>query len=163
MVHDALAIVFEKGAAAGGAARADSPPAIPWCFQVLRNVIGNHYQRERTRARAANPATEMHARLHEFAGRGLGPTPIESLERRERTRHLRDAIDALAAEDAFCGRHFRELLSDPAPSDRLDPPDPSVAASEDERAANSTSTFHVRLFRCRKKLKAILMKRGYLP
>ncbi|MFN0150174.1 MAG: hypothetical protein ACKVU1_05610 [bacterium] len=154
VVHDALAIVFEKTGAPAEAAHANEPPALPWCFQVLRNVIGNLYQKERTRARASNPESEMHARLHEFSGRALEPTPMESLERRERSRLLREAIDTLAAEDDFCGKHFRELLHG---SDS----DASRSAAAGSNAA--TSTFHVRLFRCRKKLKAILMKRGYLP
>ena len=47
LVQDALRIVHEK-AGVGPGTLVDGRPALAWCFQVLRNVIGNHYQRRRS-------------------------------------------------------------------------------------------------------------------
>lgn len=159
VVQDALAIIHEEGGGKAGGGLAWSPPALPWCFRVLRNVIGNHYQRERTRLRAARPGSETHAAVEEFTARRLNPTPVESLESRERTRLLQEAVAELASQDDFCGKHFVELLNGPTiePSASHD----RSAMTSADRVANSTP--YVRLFRCREKLRRILVRRGYLP
>jgi DNA-directed RNA polymerase specialized sigma24 family protein len=143
VVQDALAIVHRKGAVLLDAGEL---PPLPWCFRVLRNVIGNHYQRAQTRARASNPGSAEHARVVElFTGRPA-PTPLEALERRELTRVLEEAIDELAARDAECGRLLREMLG----------------RGEGGGAASCgpSSAGYVRAFRCRRKLREILLRRG---
>jgi DNA-directed RNA polymerase specialized sigma24 family protein len=131
VVQEALTVVVTKREASP-----DRAQSLPWCFQVLRNVIGNHYQKERTRGRAA-PAPEPAAT----------PTPLDALERAEVGRILRDAIAELAARDGTCADLLRRALAEEAPA----------------VAAGSASTPYVRAFRCRQKLKAILLRRGVLP
>ena len=154
VVQDAMAIIYQKaGSGAGGGM---GTPELPWCFQVLRNVVGNHYQRERTRMRGERSGTPLHDGVHEFTARRDNPTPIEALERNERARLLREAIQELAVQDAFCGNHFLEVLGDR---------ERTLAASGPARDGGSgaASTPYVRLFRCREKLRKILTRRGYLP
>jgi DNA-directed RNA polymerase specialized sigma24 family protein len=151
VVQDALAIVFQKAGALGEGRGDAEPPPLPWCFRVLRNVIGNHYQKERTRLRAADPASETHAGIAEFTSWRPNPTPVEAIEQHERARLLREAIDELAAEDDFCWKHFQDVL---AGGRRRSEETPSEAA---------VSTVYVRFFRCREKLRRILLRRGYLP
>jgi DNA-directed RNA polymerase specialized sigma24 family protein len=153
VVQDAMAIIYQKAGKGGGVDQ--SAPELPWCFQVLRNVVGNYYQRERTRQRGERAGTPLHDGVREFTARPDNPTPIEALERSERARVLREAIQELAVQDAFCGNHFLEVLGD---RDRT--PSGSEAARQGGGAA---STPYVRLFRCREKLRKILTRRGYLP
>lgn len=155
VVQDAMAIIYQK-AVARDSAVAWAPPALPWCFQVLRNVVGNHYQRERTRLGGERPGSALHDGVHAFTARQDNPTPMEALERSERARVLREAIQELAGQDDFCGNHFLEMLGDRGGS----PAGPTSA--RDVRGA-SASTPYVRLFRCREKLRKILTRRGYLP
>jgi DNA-directed RNA polymerase specialized sigma24 family protein len=131
LVQEAMAVVFAKGRAGSAGA-----PPLPWCFQVLRNVIGNHYQKRRTRERAVLPRDER-----------TPPTPLDAFERGEVDRLLREAIDELGARDPACGDLLRRALD------------------EDARPAapGAPSTGYVRAFRCRQKLKAILLRRGVLP
>jgi DNA-directed RNA polymerase specialized sigma24 family protein len=140
LVQEALTVVFEKG---------EGPDArsLPWCFQVLRNVIGNHYQKQRTRAAATTPGSAARAHLEELAGGAPRPTPLEALERAEAARLLRAAIDELAARDGHCGGLLRSMLA-------------GAPAAPGGGAAASTA--YVRAFRCRQKLKAILLARGVL-
>jgi hypothetical protein len=152
VVQDAIAIIYQK---AGGGASDWSPPELPWCFQVLRNVVGNHYQKERTRRRGDQPGSALHDGLQEFTAGRRNPTPMEALEGRERGRILREAIHELATDDAFCGNHFLEVLGDRGSS--------AAADSVTDGAASRVSTRYVRLFRCREKLRRILTRRGYLP
>jgi DNA-directed RNA polymerase specialized sigma24 family protein len=156
VVQDAIAIIYQK--APGSGVSDWSPPELPWCFQVLRNVVGNHYQRERTRRRGDQPGSALHDGLQEFTAARRNPTPMEALEKRERGRILREAIRELATSDTFCGNHFLEILGDHAPSAA-----DSVADGGAEGSTSRASTKYVRLFRCREKLRKILTRRGYLP
>jgi DNA-directed RNA polymerase specialized sigma24 family protein len=130
IVQEALTVVLAKRGASP-----DPTESLPWCFQVLRNVIGNHYQRQRTRARAV-PGPDPIA----------PPTPLEALERAEVARILREAVAELASRDRECGDLLRRALAEEAPAS----------------AGDAASTPYVRAFRCRQKLKAILLRRGVL-
>jgi len=142
VVQEALTVVHTKGT---GAAETERPP-LPWCFQVLRNVVGNYYQRQRTRDAAAQPGSASRAHMEEITGGRPDPTPLEALERSETARLLRAAVAELASLDRLCGSLLRSLLEETAPA----------------RRGGAPSTSYVRAFRCRQKLKAILLRRGVL-
>ncbi len=155
IVQEALAVIHQKGSGAGlsSVAAMDAPPPLPWCFGVLRNVIGNHYQKQRTRDRAARPGASEHARVVEMFADRAEPTPLEALERLELARLLEDSIDELAGRDGECGRLLRSALG------RAEPHEEGASAKP---ARASTSTEYVRAFRCRQRLREILLRRGYV-
>lgn len=150
VVQEALTVIHEKGS--GSDADAGGPPPVPWCFRVLRNVIGNHYQKQRTRDRASRPGAAEHARVVEMHARSVQLTPLEALEQFELARLLEDSIDELADRDGECGRLLRSALGRPEPK-----PSPVAVPA----ARGGTSTDYVRAFRCRQRLKEILLRRGY--
>jgi RNA polymerase sigma factor (sigma-70 family) len=164
VVQEALAVIHEKGARFGpdGSPGPVRPgPPLPWCFQVLRNVIGNYYQKQRTRERALQPDSMENAHiLEELAGREA-PTPLESLERIELSQLLEDSIRELAARDAECGRLLRAALGRAEPRGESDPHAHGGPRTEENPRASS-STEYVRAFRCRQRLKGILLRKGYM-
>lgn len=144
LVQDALRIVHEKRGELSSGSVAGAP-ALAWCFQVLRNVIGNYYQRQRTRADADPEA------LRSAVAEDAPPaTPLESLEEREAERRITEAVDDLAASAADCARYLRALL------EGLEP------AAIAERVGVSAPVLSRRLYRCRAKLRVILERRGVL-
>jgi len=143
VVQDTLRIVIEKGWNGPGAADLDGRPALAWCMQALRNVIGNHYQRTRVRAaRAADPA-----RLEHVADPRRGP--LESLAARDAERVVREALAALAGRDAPCGRWLAALADDRSPGELA------------REAGVEEGAFYRRLWRCREKLRAALAEKGW--
>lgn len=149
VVQEALTVIYEKALPHDGStAGQGAVPTLPWCFQVLRNVIGNHYQRQRTRTRAAQPGAPGHARILDTVAARSNPTPLEALEHIELSRLVQDSIDELAARDGECGRLLRLALGRTEPEPRSTPA--------------SRSTEYVRAFRCRQRLKEILLRRGYV-
>ncbi|MBZ0268844.1 sigma-70 family RNA polymerase sigma factor [bacterium] len=145
LVQEALRIVHEKRDLLARADAVDGTPALAWCFQVLRNVIGNFYQRERTRS-DADPVA-LRAALAEDAP---PVTPLESLEEREAERRITEAVDELADGAGDCARYVRALL------DGLEP------AAIAKREGVSAPVLSRRLYRCRAKLRVILERRGVL-
>ena len=143
VVQDTLRIVIEKGWNGPGAADLDGRPALAWCMQALRNVIGNHYQRTRVRAaRAADPA-----RLERVAdGRR---EPLEALAGRDAERIVRAALADLSRGDAPCGRWLWALAEDRTPGELA------------REAGIEEGAFYRRLWRCREKLRAALADRGW--
>ena len=123
----------------------DGLPPLAWCFQVLRNVIGNFYQRERTRAEA-DPEAEREATY----GAASRPTPLEALESRDSERIIREGVDELAATDKNCGRYLHLVLAGEDPA--------TIARREVVPAAS----LYRRLYRCRQKLRSILEEKGML-
>ncbi len=143
VVQDTLRIVIEKGWSGPGAADIDGRPALAWCMQALRNVIGNHYQRTRVRAaHAADPA-----RLEHVADRRRGP--LEALAARDAERVVREALAGLARGDAPCGRWLSALAEERAPGELA------------REAGIEEGAFYRRLWRCREKLRAALAERGW--
>jgi len=138
LVQEALRIIHEKSASG-------EEPQLAWCFQVLRNVIGNFYQRQRTRA-AADPEEARDAVLADAPR----PSPLEALEARDSERVIGEAVDELAATDGSCARYVRALLAGL---------DPATIARGDEVPA---AILYRRLYRCRRKLRVILERRGVL-
>jgi len=145
LVQEALRIVHEKRDLLAHTDAVDGTPALAWCFRVLRNVIGNFYQRERTRA-DADPVT-LRAALAEDAPPA---TPLESLQEREAERRITEAVDELATSGGDCARYVRALLEGMEPA--------AIA----EREGVTAPVLSRRLYRCRAKLRAILERRGVL-
>ena len=138
VVQEALTVIHTKS---------EPSASLPWCFQVLRNVVGNYYQKQRTRLTSLAPGSTSRVQMEEMAGGRPGPTPLEALERSETARMLRAAIDELSALDERCGTLLRSYLEET----------PMAGAPE-----GAASTQYVRAFRCRQRLKTILLRRGVL-
>lgn len=142
VVQETLRILVEKGVREPGSLVPGGTPALVYGFRVLRNVIGNHYQRERVRAGAREP---------ESAARAVAdpaPTPLEALASGEAMRIVREALDAMAASDGTCARYLVRLLEGLTPR----------GLATEERLEEPV--LYRRLYRCRLKLREILGQRG---
>jgi len=131
VVQDALRVVHEKG---------EEHPELPWCFQVLRNTIGNWYQKQRVRSRDLAPEDAAVPRA--------APTPLEALEDRELGRVLAESVAALGTTDAGCGRYLERLMAGETPA--------TIAGEEGVDPA----VLYRRIYRCRGKLREILIGKG---
>jgi RNA polymerase sigma factor (sigma-70 family) len=142
VVQEAMRIVVERGVRGPGAEPVAGRPVLAWCFQVLRNAIGNHYQRQRAR-RARWAAPEEAQRIADAAG-----TPLDACVAEDAARHVRRALDSMRISDAECARRLVRI-ADGVP--------PGTLAREEgvEEAA-----FYRRLYRCREKLRARLATLG---
>lgn len=133
VVQDALKIVVEKSAGAA--------PRIDWCFQVLRNVIGNHYRRARTRRRFV---VEDGTTIESVA---TGQRQLAALEEEEAAMLIREGIDST-------GSPCRDYLGRLA--------DGSSVASIATAEAVAAAVLYRRLYRCRQKLRQWLRARGVI-
>ena len=131
--QDALRIVHERGG---------DRPDLPWCFQVLRNTIGNWYQRQKVRARDLSP--------EDAALPNAAPTPLEALEDREVERALRESIEKIGGGDTGCAHYLQRLMRGDAPA----------RIAEDEGL--DPAVLYRRIYRCRGKLRELLRERGVL-
>ena len=144
VVQDALRVVHEKNIEPLVDRRVDERPTLAWCFQVLRNIIGNHYQRERRRGVVGELDVDN---THSSST----PTPLEALESSEVARLVNRALDNLARADASCGHYLRRMLTGASPA--------ALAKEEDVPAA----ALYRRVYRCRQKLRALLETEGVTP
>lgn len=140
LAQEALRIVVEKGVQIGSPAASGRPPALAFSFQVLRNVIGNYYQRSARRPVAAEAEPDERA--------ADTPTPLEALLAAERTRHIAEALRRLAEADGSCARYLSGLVEGRKPNE--------LAGAEGVDPA----AFYRRLYRCRAKLRTMLADRG---
>jgi len=142
LVQEALTIVLEKGPSLPRQRQVEGRPPVAWCFQVLRNTVGNYYQRRRRRGEEVGEGA-----ADRLPG---GETPLEALERDELRRHLGAALDALRRSDGQCWGFFDRIQRGERPRDLAE------AAGLDEGA------LYRRLYRCRQKLRRLLEARGVL-
>jgi RNA polymerase sigma factor (sigma-70 family) len=140
VVQEALRVIAEKGLGPLSGAIEGRPP-VAWCFQVLRNAVGNHYHREDTRRRrlTARPDDDEVGAAHRTA---------EELESTEALRLIEDALREMGRGDPSCARYLNRIVDghrpqDVAEAEGLDPP-----------------VFYRRLYRCRRKLRDLLIARG---
>ncbi|MGH7740987.1 MAG: RNA polymerase sigma factor [Candidatus Eiseniibacteriota bacterium] len=142
VVQDAMRVVVERGLRGPGSAGPDNVPALAYCFQVLRNVIGNHYQKERSRARRqdSSPPDDTLA--------DPAPAPLESLESLQAVAIVGECIGVLRERDPACARYLARL------ADGLSPRE----LAHEERIEESA--LYRRVYRCRIKLRELLAKRG---
>lgn len=142
VVQDALRIVVERGIGRPGATTVQSEPALAACFQVLRNVIGNHYQKRRTEQRRREPLA-THGDRPDPA-----PGPLAALSSEEIVSLVRRCLTELAVTDPGCARYLARLADGHSPRE--------VAGEE----ALEEAVFYRRVYRCRLKLRALLERRG---
>jgi RNA polymerase sigma factor (sigma-70 family) len=142
VVQETLRILVEKGVREAGSLAPGGTPALAYGFRVLRNVIGNHYQRERVRERSRAPAEEA------AGAADREPTPLEALASGEAVRIVREALQAMDATDAPCARYLGRLLEGRTPRD--------LALEEGLEEA----ILYRRVYRCRRKLRVLLERRG---
>lgn len=140
VVQEAMRIIAEKGIDRA-AEPVEGRPPVAWCFQVLRNTIGNYYQRERTRRRWVEDDTEAIAVAP-------SPTPLESLDSQRTLSVIEDTLAGMRRSDPTCAGYLMRILEGERAGE--------LAASESvERGA-----FYRRLYRCRQKLRELLEARG---
>ena len=142
VVQEALRVVAQKGLDSKLEAATDFPH-LAWCFQVLRNTIGNHYRRETTRRQRFVAGSEQ---LSE------GETPmrstIETMDSVETLRVIEGALAEMDRDQPQCGRYLTRLVEGLRPQE--------VAAEEQLESA----VFYRRLYRCRQKLRDLLAAKG---
>ena len=141
LVQNALRVIIERAGSAGAGTEIDGRPRIAWCLQVLRNVIGNHYRRAQTRKKMIDGSIEP-----ETLSR-----PLESLGAEDRVLMIEDSLAELAAADGNCGRYLQRMADET----------PAREIARDEGL--ETNALYQRLYRCRRKLREILRRKGVLP
>lgn len=149
VVQRAMMVIVERGSSLDGEgldeiAGAPGLPPLAWCLTVLRNIIGNVYQRQRTEG-----VIDRGALLTEVES--SHPTPLQALESAEAARAIEGALAALDTDGASCGRYLRAL------ADGLSPR--SLADQE----GLSEAVLYRRVYRCRAKMREILLEKGLLP
>jgi RNA polymerase sigma factor (sigma-70 family) len=142
VVQEALRILVEKSALEPGAEGPGGAAVLAYGFAVLRNVIGNYYQRERVRRTVHEPESAA------GTASDPAPTPLEALAAEERIRMVRESLETLAASDRACARYLKRLLDGATPRD--------LASQEGLEEA----VLYRRVYRCRLKLRALLEQRG---
>jgi RNA polymerase sigma factor (sigma-70 family) len=143
VVQEALRIIVERGIERAGTLAPDGQPGLAYCFQVLRNVIGNHYQRERTRRRRLAISPE-----EGFSAADPAPGPLEALAASEAAEAVVDCLERLALSDAPCAARLRALAEGRAPGE----------LAREERIEEAA--FYRRLYRCRLKFRELLLEHG---
>lgn len=146
VVQDALGIAFRKYRT-----RPSGVPVLPWSLVVLRNAIGNAYQR---RARAELQETTPAAGPGEAAASG---DPADPLDREELVAQLVEAVRRLAGTHPRCGalfRHvFESLAQDGGPESATER---AVTTARQAFPDMTAANFYVMLHRCRARLRSIL-------
>ena len=131
LVQDALRIILEKDG---------DPSDLPWCFQVLRNTIGNWYQKQEVRSRELAP--------EDAALPPAAPTPLEALEDRDLAEIVDRSVAMVEETNRNCGSYLRRLMAGDTPA--------SIADDEGVEAA----VMYRRIYRCRGKLREVLREKG---
>lgn len=139
IVQDALGIVLAKGAAAANAEGTSDPP-LRWSFNVLRNVIGNWYQKRR-----------RHETVDDLEIADGRPDALAALTTEERAQTIRDAMDELRQGRPYCADWLWAMAQG------------VKAGILAARARVEEAVFYRRVYRCRKTLAEILVRRGVSP
>ncbi len=136
VVHDALGIILAKGPAeAAGSGAAE--PSLRWCFVVLRNVIGNWYQKRR-----------RHETVEDRDFRDDSPDALAALATAERARTVRAAVAELRLERPDCAGWLWSMAQG------------TKAGELAEREGIEHSAFYRKIYRCRQKLAELLRRKG---
>lgn len=138
VVQQAMQIIVEKGVHPGG--EVDGQPSLAWCLRVLRNVIGNHYQRSRVQRRHVDASMDLEQ----------VEVAIESLDADAAHDRLTRLLAEFARDASDCGRYLRRLAEDA---------DVHEIAAEENIASHA---FYQRLYRCRRRFREFLRARGVL-
>lgn len=147
VIQDALHIALAKYRG-----RASTSGTLPWSLAVLRNVIGNYYQRQRTHGR--------HAPLDEKIAAG-DLDPLSALLADERVARMARSLERLAAERPRCAELFRRILESlaaggtPAEVSRR-----ALARMAEVWPDATANALYVTLHRCRGRLREMLREDG---
>lgn len=141
LVQEALGVIVTRGVQVGSFELVDGLPPLVWSLQVMRNVIGNWYQRTRTVQRRRVDGFDF------LAEPAVEPTPLDALASEDATRAIHAAIEAL---DPPCAVYLGRLARGGSPADM-------ARDAQLDRAA-----LYKRLYRCRVKLRAALLRLGIL-
>lgn len=141
VVQDALHVVAEKGIDL--TVEHGDLPRLAWCFQVLRNTIGNHYRRVKTRR-------QWVVSVEECAGDdgGFSQHALESYGSVETLMVIEASLVEMAKEHPQCERYLSRLVAGVRLRD--------IAKEE----ALAPAVFSRRLYRCRQKLRSLLAAKG---
>ncbi len=136
IVHDALGIVLAKGPAI---ARQEnrSEPSLRWSFNVLRNVIGNWYQKRR-----------RHEAVEDLDLHDNCPDALAALTTAERAQTIRAAVDELRRDRPDCADWLWSMAEG------------VKAGVLAERARMEQAAFYRKIYRCRRMLGEILQRKG---
>lgn len=139
LVGETIRIVLERGLPLAREQGQDRPP-LKWCFMTLRNVIGNWYQKRRD-----------HRDVESLELADPGPDPLSALTREERDRRIHEALAELRRRSHDCASWLWSVAEGVKPA---------TLATE---AGIEAGAFYRRLYRCRKKLEALLSEKELLP
>jgi DNA-directed RNA polymerase specialized sigma24 family protein len=145
VVQEALRIVHLRGRL-----RQRDEGLLPWSLAILRNVIGNYYQKRKRRDREEAFGAEAVAR----DGR---PGADDALEVGQRLDRLAEGIARLAQKDPRCGAIFARIVA-------VVTEEGSSGARVSSRLVDalggeiSRDTLYVLLHRCRARLREILTR-----
>jgi DNA-directed RNA polymerase specialized sigma24 family protein len=139
LVQDALGIVLAKGPAEAHRA-GDTEPSLRWCFNVLRNVIGNWYQKRRHHEPVEN---------HDLADER--PDVLAALAADEQAQTIRTAVAELRLQRPDCADWLWSMAQG------------TKAGALAERARMEHSAFYRKVYRCRRMLAEILQRKGVSP
>jgi RNA polymerase sigma factor (sigma-70 family) len=139
VVQDALAVVFDRGLRLGEGRDEAGRPVLAWCFQVLRNTIGNFYQREKTRGKYVDQTP---------TGDDTFRAPFDALDRLEMKRAMETALSELSDGGGACATYLTELGRGTTPAELA------------EREGVNADVLYRRVYRCRQRLRELLLTRG---
>lgn len=148
VVQEALRVVLLR--------YASRPPisgVLPWSFVVLRNVIGNAYQRRR-RLEMTRPLEESLPLAIAVTAGTAGADPLEVLDRSETLLVLERALETLAHRYPRCALLFRALLrSLDEGGGTHEISTRALALVRQELPDMNPENFYVALHRCRARLR----------
>lgn len=142
LVQDAMSIIVAKAPGLSPGAMVGGEPALAWCFQILRNVIGNHYQYSGRRRHENLEGVDLPDQL---------PDPLASLTEAEQNRRIKVALLRVGRDHPTCRRYLERLLQGDQP----------LRLAEEEGIA--PAVMHRRLYRCRAWMRTILTAMGVEP
>lgn len=149
VVQDALRVVLARYGT-----RPSAVGILPWSLMVLRNVIGNYYQR---RSREEARLVSLDDREESREGTVPLTSPSVDIDLSCANDRVTAAISLLSRERPKCGAIFRHILESLAEGGR--PREVSRIAMQRVRADHpemSAGSFYVALHRCRSRLQEIL-------
>lgn len=141
LTQDALRIVHAKYGT-----RHEKSGILPWAFTILRNVIGNYYQKRERRG------VDEKYRDDVFAG--IATEPEAHFDTGER---IVDAVMILSKKHARCGRIFRRIIESLA--DGGSPNEISSRAFQSTQSDEPSLTrgnYYTSLHRCRSRLREVV-------
>jgi DNA-directed RNA polymerase specialized sigma24 family protein len=139
VVQSAMTVILQKRPELG--MHVDGMPTIAWCLQVLRNVIGNHYRRMHTQRRHLANDVDVET----------VPRPVDSLASDHVARMIDESLDEIGAEGDPCGTLLRRLAQGAQPHELA------------HAAGLAPHALYQRLYRCRRRFRELLRRKGLLP